>query len=209
MCSTHPQTTSPSTLSSVQLLSHVRLFVTPWTAAHHASLSITNPQSLLKLMSIESVMPSNHLILCHPLLLLPSVFPSIKVFSIESVLCITCPRNWSFNSALASMLPINIQGWFPLRLTGLISLQSKGLSRLFCNTRVQKHQFFGAYLFFMVQISHLYMTTGKTIALTLWTFVCKVVFLLFNTLSRFLIAFLLRSKHLFWKVCLNIMETID
>ena len=104
----------------VQSLSHVRLFATPWTAARQASLSITNSRSLLKLMSIESVMASNHLILCHPLLLLPSVFPSIRVFYNESVLCIRWPKYWSFRvSASASVLPVNIQDWFPLGWTGL------------------------------------------------------------------------------------------
>ena len=96
--------------SSVQSLSHVWLFATPWTAARQASLSITNSQSLLKLMSIESVIPFNHLILCHPLLLPPSIFPSIKVFSSESVLCIRWPKYWP---ASASVLPMNIQDWFP------------------------------------------------------------------------------------------------
>ena len=122
-------------LSSVQLLSYVRLFVTPWTAAHQASLSITNSQSLLKLMSSESVMPSNHLILCHPLLLLPSIFPSIRIFSSESVFCIKWPKYWSLTSA--SVLPVNIQDWFPLGMDGWISLQFKGLSRVFSNTIVQ------------------------------------------------------------------------
>ena len=113
-------------------------------AACQASLSITNSQSLPKLMAIESVMPSNHLILCCPLLLLPSISPSIRVFSNESVLHI---RSQSIGaSASASVLPVNIQDWFPLGLTGWISLQSKGLSRVFSNTPVQKHQFFGAQL---------------------------------------------------------------
>ena len=128
---------------SVQSLSRVQLFVTPWTAAHQASLSITNSQSLLKLMCIESVMPSNRLIFCHPLLL-PSIFPSIRVFSNESVLRIRWPNIGV--SASASVLPMNIQGWFPLGWTGWISLQSKGLSRVFFNTTVQKHQFFGTQL---------------------------------------------------------------
>ena len=130
--------------SSVQSLNHVRLFATPWTAARQASLSITNSQSLLKLMSIESMRPSNHLILCHPLLLPPSIFPSIRVFSNESVLLIVWPKYWSFS--FWSVLPMNIQDWFPLGLTGWISLQSKGLSRVFSNTTVQKHQVFGAQL---------------------------------------------------------------
>ena len=121
-------------LSSVQSLSHGRLFMTPWTAACQAFLSIVNSQSLFKLMTIELVMPSNHLILCRPLLLLPSIFPSISVFSNESVLHIRWPKYWSFN--------MNIQDWFSLGLTALISLQFKGLSRVFSNTTVQKHHFF-------------------------------------------------------------------
>ena len=133
--------------SSVQSLSHVRLFQTTWTAARQAALSFTISQSLLKLMSIESVMPHNHLILCHPLLL-PSIFPSIKAFSNESVLCIRWPKYWSFSTSTSSWKSIqsfqNIQGWFPLGLTDLISLLSKGLSRVFSSTAVWKHQFFGA-----------------------------------------------------------------
>ena len=123
----------------VQLLSHVWLFVTPWTAAQQAFLSFTFSWSLLKLMSIESVMPSNHLVLCCPLLLLPSIFPSIRVFSNELALCIRWPKYW--NSASASVLPMSVQGWFPSGLTGWISLQSKGLLRVFSSTTVQKHQF--------------------------------------------------------------------
>ena len=124
---------------SVAQFSHVQLFVTPWTAAHQSSLSITNSRSLLKLMSIESVMPSNHLILC-PLLLLPSVFSSTRVFSKWVVLHNRRSTYWSFS--FTSVLPMNIQGWFPLGLIGLFSLLSKGLSRVFSNTTVQKHQFF-------------------------------------------------------------------
>ena len=126
-------------ISSVQSLSRVWLVGTPWIAAHQASLSITNSQSLLKLMSMESVMPSSHLILCHPLLLLPPIPPSIRVFSNESTLHMRWPKYWSFG--LASVLPMNTQDWSPLGLTGWISLQSKGLSRVFSNTTVQKHQF--------------------------------------------------------------------
>ena len=132
--------TSLLQFSSVQSLSRIWLFVTPWTAAHQASLSFTISQSLLKLMSIEWVMPSNHLIFCHPLLLLPSIFPSIRVFSNASALHIRWPKYWSS----ASVLPMNIQGWFPLGLTGLISLLSKGLSRVLSSTTIWKHQFFGA-----------------------------------------------------------------
>ena len=122
-----------------QLLSHVQLFVTPWTIAHQVFLSFTVSHSLLKLMSIESVMSSNHLILCHSLLLLPSIFLSIRVFSNQSPHHIRCPKFWSFSFSLS--LPINIWGWFPLGLTGLVSLQSKGLSRFFSSTTIQKHQF--------------------------------------------------------------------
>ena len=126
-----------NSFSSVQLLSHVRLFVTPWTTARQASLSITNSPSLPKLMSIELVMPSNHLIL-HPLLLLPSIFPIIRAFSNESALHIRCPKYWSFSFSIS---PSNEYSGFPLGLTSLISLQSKELSRIFSIT-VQKHQFF-------------------------------------------------------------------
>ena len=129
---------------SVQSLSPVWLFVTPWTAALQASLSITNSWSLLKLMSIKSVMPSNHLILCQHLLHLPSLFPSIKVFSNESILHITCPNIGV--SASASVLLMNTQDWITSELIGLISLQSKGLSRVFSNTTIQKHQFICAQL---------------------------------------------------------------
>ena len=130
--------------SSLQLLSHVWLFVTPWTAAHQASLSITNTQSLLKLMSIELVMPSNHLILYRPLVLLLSIFPSFRVFSNESVLPIRWPKYWSFTFSIS--LPMNIQDWLPSRLIGWISSQSKGPSRVFSNTTVQKYQFLGTQL---------------------------------------------------------------
>ena len=126
----------------VQSLSCVQLFATPWITARQASLSITNSQSLFKLMSIESMMPSRHLILCHPLLLLPPIPPSIRVFSKESTLCMWWPKV----SALASILPMNTRDWPPLEWTGWISLKSKGLSRVFSNTIVQKHQFFGAQL---------------------------------------------------------------
>ena len=126
----------------VQLLSPIWFFVTPWTAAHQASLSITNFHSSLELMSIELVMTSNHLTLCHPLLLLPSIFPSIKVFFNELTL-LSVGQSIGV-SASASVLPMNIQDWFPLGLTGWISLQSKRLSRVFSNTTVQKHQFFSA-----------------------------------------------------------------
>ena len=137
------ETIFPVIISSVLSLSCVRLFATLWTAARRASLSITSSQSLLKLISIKLVMPSNHLILCHPLLLLSSISPSIRVFSNESVR-IRGPKYWV--SASPSVLPMNIQDWFLLGLSGFITLQSKGLSRVFSNTTVQKYQFFGAQL---------------------------------------------------------------
>ena len=128
--------------TSVQLLSRVRLFATQWTAVHQASLSIINSRSSLRLMSIESVMPSSHLILCCPLLLLPPTPPTITVFSNESTLCMRWPKYWSFNF---SIIPSKeSQRWPPSEWTGWISLQSKGLSRVFSNITVQKHQFFGA-----------------------------------------------------------------
>ena len=130
--------------SSIQSLICVQLFATPWTAAPQASLSITNSWSLPKLMSIELVMPSNHLILCRPLLLLPSIFPIIRVFSNESALRIRWPKYWSLASA--SVLPMNTQDWSLLGWTGWISLQSKGLSRVFPNSTVKKHQTFGVQL---------------------------------------------------------------
>ena len=130
--------------SSVQSLSHVQLFATPWITAHQASLSNTNSRSSLKLVSIELVMPSSHLILCCPLVLLLPIPPSIRVFSNESALRIKWPTIGV--SASASALPMNTQDWSPWGWTGWISLQSKGLSRVFSNTTVQKHQFFGAQL---------------------------------------------------------------
>ena len=127
----------------------------------------------------------------HPFLLLPSIFPSIRVFSNEQFF----PSD-SQSIGPSLFLPMNIQGWFPLGLTGLISLQSKELSRVFSSTTIQKHQLCGAQPFFVVQLSQPYMTTGKTTALTIWTFVGKVMSLLFSMLSRFVIAFLPRSRHL-------------
>ena len=133
-----------SKFRSVQSLSRVQLLETPRTSAYQASLSITNSWSLPKLMSIESVMPSNHLIICRPLLLLSSIFPSIRVFSNESTLCIMWPKYWSFTFNIS---PSNEDsGWSALGWTGWISLQSKGLSRVFSNTTVQKHQFFSTQL---------------------------------------------------------------
>ena len=142
----------------VLLLSHVWLFAAPWTAARQVSLPFTISQSLLKFMSVESAMPSNSLIVCHPLLL-PSIFPSIGVFSNESALCFRWPSIEA--SASASVLPMNIQGWLSLGLTGLISLQSKELSRGFSSIKTQKHQFFSTQPSLWSTSHYPYMTTGK------------------------------------------------
>ena len=183
-----------SKISSVQSLIRVRLFVTLWTAALQASLSITNSRSLLKLTSIESVMPSNHLILCHPLLLLPSIFPSITVFSNESVLCIRWPKDWSFSFSIS---PSNeYSGLISFRMGWLDLLAVQGTLRSLLQHRSSKASILCCSVFFMIQLSHPYMTPGKTIALTRWTFVSKVMSLLFNMLSRLVIAFLPRSKRL-------------
>ena len=143
--------------------------------------------SLLRLMFSDVVMPSNHLILCQPLLLLPSIFPSIRVFSNKLTLCIRWTKYWRFGFKISPSNGYSVL--ITLGLTGLISLLSKGLSGIFSSTTVQKH-ILGCSAFFMAQISHLYMTTGNTIALTIWSFFIKVMFLLFNILSSFVIAFL-------------------
>ena len=178
--------------SSVQSL--VWLFATPWTAACQASLSITSSWSLLKLMFLKSVMPSNHLILCHPLLLLPSSFPSIRVFSDEPVLHIRWPKYWSFSFSIS---PSN-------EYSGLISFRIDWFDLLAVpetlKSLLQHHGSRASILWysalFMVQLSHPYLTTGKTIALTRWTFVGKVMSLSFNMLSSSVIVFLPRSKYL-------------
>ena len=167
--------------------------MTPWTTARQASLSITNSWSLLKLMSIESVMPSNHLILCRPLLLLPSIFPSIKVFSNESALHIRWPKYYSFSFSIS---PSNEHsGLISFRVTWF-DLSVQGTRKSLLQYHSSKASILWRSAFFIVQFSHPYMTPGKTIALTTWTFVSKVMFLLFNMLSRLVIAFLPRSKHL-------------
>ena len=150
-------------ISSVQTLSCVQLFATPWAAAHQSSLSITNSLSRLKLMSIELVMPSNHCILCRPLLLLPSIFPSIRAFSNESAFPIRWPKYWSFSFNISLLM--NTQDWSPLGWNGWISLQSKGLSRVFSSTHNSKASILQHSAFVMVWLSHPYMTTGKTVAL--------------------------------------------
>ena len=179
--------------SSVQLLSCVRLFATPWTAACQASLSITNSRSPPKLMSIESVMPSNHLILYPPLLLLPSVFPSIRVFSNESALRMRWPKYWSFSFSIS---PSNEHpGLISFRMDLLDPLTVLGTLKSLLQHHSSKASILWCSAFFMFQLSHPYMTTGKTIVLTRWTFVSKVI-LLFNMLSRLVITFLSRSKYL-------------
>ena len=166
----------------------------PWTAAHQASLSITNSWSLLRLLSIESVLPSNHLVLCQPLLLLPSIFPSIRVFSSESVLQIRWPTYWSFSFSIS---PSNEHpGLISFRMDWLDLLAVQGTLKSLRQHHSSKASILWHPAFFIVRLSHPYMTTGKTIALTRRTFVDKVMSLLFNMLSRLVIAFLPRSKRL-------------
>ena len=181
--------------SSVQSLSHVRLFATPWIAACQASLYITNSQSLLKLMSIKSVMPSSYLILCRTLLLLPPILPSIRVFSNESTLLMTWPKYWSFSFSIS---PFNEHpGLISFRMDWLDLLAVQGtLKSLLLQHHSSKASILQHSAFFTVQLSHPYMTTGKIIALTRWTFVGKVMSLSLNMLSRLVITFLPRSKRL-------------
>ena len=177
-----------SSVSSVQSLSHVRLFATLWTAAHQASLSITNLQSLLKLMSTESVMPSDHLILCRPLLLLPSTFPSIRVSSNKSLLRIRWPKYWSFSFSIS---PSNeYSGLISFRMDWLDLPVVQGTLKTLLQHHSSKASILQRSAFFTVQLSHPYMTTGKIIALTRQTFVGKVISLIFNMLSRLVITFL-------------------
>ena len=160
------------------------------TAAHQTSLSLTNARSILKLMSIESVMPSNHLILCHPLLLPLSIFPRIRVFSNESVLRIRWPKYWSFSISPSS----EYSGLISFRMNWMDLLAVQGTLKSLLQHHSSKTSILWCSAFFIVQLSHSYMTTGKTIALTRQTFVGKVMSLLFNMLSRLAIAFLPRSK---------------
>ena len=183
-----------NTFSSVQLLSPVQLFAIPWTAARQASLSFNNSQSLLKHIPIKLLIPSNHLILCCPLLLLPSIFPNIKVYPNESVLRIRWPKYWSFSFNISPSNEYSVVISFRIDWLDLLAVQGTLKSLL------QHHSSTASVLqhsaFFIVQFSHPYKTTGKTLALTRWTFVSKVVSLPLNTLSRLVIAFLARSKHL-------------
>ena len=178
-------------ISSVELFSYVQLSATPWTATCQASL--TNSQSLLKLMSIESVVLSNHFILCHPLLLPPSIFPSIRIFSNKSALRIRWPTYWSFSFNIS---PSNEHpGLISFRMDCLDVLAVQGTLKSLLQYHSSKASIFQCSAFFIVQLSHPYMTTGKTIALTIWTFISKGMSLRFNTLSKFVVAFLPRSKH--------------
>ena len=180
--------------SSVQLLSRVRLFATPWTAARQASLSITNSRTSLRLTSIKSVMPSTHLILRGPLLLLPPIPSSIRVFSNESTLHMRWPKYWSFSFSISPSK--EILGLISFRMDSLDLLAVQGTLKSLLQHHTSKASILQCSAFFTVQLSHPYMTTGKTIALTRRTFVGKVMSLLFNMLSRLDITFLPRSKHL-------------
>ena len=201
------QTCQPSQLHNiyvvVQLLSHVRPFVTPWTAARQASLSFTISQSLPKLMSIESVMPSNHLILCCPLLLLPSSFPSTRVFSNESALLIRWPKYWSFNFTISPSSEYSELISFCIDCLDFLAVQ--GTLKSLLQHHTSKASILQHSAFFTVQLSHPYMTSGKTIALTRWTLVGKVMSLLLNILSRLVITFLPRSKRLLSLVLLHFL----
>ena len=176
--------------SSVQSLSHIQLFATPWTTACQAFLSITNSRSPPKPKSIESVMPSNHLILCRSLLLLPSIFPSIRVFSNESAFHIMWPKYWSFSYSISHSNEYS--GLISFRIDWLDLLVVQGTLKSLLQHHSSKASILQRSAFFIVQLSHPYMTTGKTIALTRWTFVGKVISLLFNMLSRLVITFLPR-----------------
>ena len=185
---------APSLFSSVQSLSRVWLFVTPWITACPASLSITNSRSLPKLKSIESVMPSSHLILCHPRLLLSPIPPRIRVFSNESTLCMRWPKYWSFSFNIS---PSNEHpGLISFRMDWLDLFAVQGTFKSLLQHHSSKAPILQPSAFFTLQLSHPYMTTGKTIALTRQTFVGKVMSLLFNILSRLVITFLPRSKRL-------------
>jgi len=203
---THPKSDYFGVVVFVHSLSHVWLFVTPWIAAHQAFLSFTISWSLLKLMSIESVMPSSHLILCHSLRLLPSIFPTIRVFSSELALHIRWSKYWNFSFSIS---PSNeYSGLISFRIDWFDLLAVQGTLMSLLQHHSSKASILQCSAFFMVQVSHPCMTTRKTKALTRWTFVGRVTSVLFNTLSRtwlkrlsssrsrFVIAFLPRNKRL-------------
>ena len=179
---------------SVQSLSRVWLLATPWITAHQASLSITNNRSSLKLTSIELVMPSSHLILCCPLLLLPPIPLNIRVFFRESTLYMKWPKYWSFSFSI--ILSKEIPGLISFRMDWLDLLAVQGTLKSLLQHHSSKVSILWHSGFFTVQLSYPYMTTGRTIALTRWTFVGKVMSLLFNMPSRLVITFFPRSKHL-------------
>ena len=181
-------------VSSVQLLSCVWLFVTPWTTAHQASLSITNSHRLFKLMSIESLMTSNNLSLCCPLFLLHSIFANIRVFSNESVFCIRWPKYWSFSSSIS--LSSEYLALISVRMDWFDLLAAQRTLKCLLQHCSSKASVFRYSAFFIAQLSHAYMTTGKMKDLTRWTFVGKVMSLLFNMLSKLVITFPTRSKWL-------------
>ena len=185
----------------VQSISHVLLFVTAWTAALQACLSFSISQSLFKFMSIKLVMPSNHPVPRHPLLLLPSILPSIWVFSNELALHIRWPKYWSFSFSISPSNEYSGLISFRSHWFDLLAVQGTLQSLLQHHSSKASFLWYSAYL--VVQISHPYMTTGKTIALTIWNFIGKIMSLLFNMLSRFVTAFLPRSKTSF-----NFMATI-
>ena len=191
---THQVYSSHFQIRSDQSFSPVRLFATPWITARQASLSITKSRRSLRLTSIESVMPSSHLILCRPLLLLPPIPPSIRVFSSESNLLMRWPKYWSFSFSISPSK--EIPGLISFRMNWLDLLAVPGTLKSLLQHHSSKASILRCSAFFTVQFSHPYMTTGKTIALTRRTFVDKVMSLLLNMLSRLVIIFLPRNKHL-------------
>ena len=180
----------------VELLSHIQFFATPWTAACQGSLSFTLSQSLVKLMSIESVIPSNHLILCCPLLLLPSIFLILNVFSNESALHIRQPKCWSFNFSISVSSSNEYSGLSSFRIDQFDQLTVQGTLKSLLQHRNSKTPLLQCSAFFIIQLSHPSMTTRKTITFTIQTFADQVMFLLINTLSTLVIAFLPRSPRL-------------
>ena len=190
-----------------QLLSHVQIIATPWTTAHQAYLSITNSRGLINLMSVETVIPFSHLILCRPLLLQPSIFLSIRVFSSESTPCMRWPKYWSFSFSIS---PSNEHpGLISLRMDWLDLLAVQGTLKSLLQHHSSKASILQCSAFFTVQLSHPYMTTGKTIDLTRWTFVGKVMSLLFNMLSRLVITFPPRRKRLYFMAAVTICSDFE
>ena len=185
----------------VQSLSYVQLFATPWTTGHQTSLSFTNSQSLVKLNSIESVVPSNNLFLCRPLLLLPLIFLSLRVFSNQSVLPVRWPKYWSFSFSISPSNEYSGLSFFRMDWLDLLAVQGT-LKSLLQHHSLKASILWRLAFFNKIQLSHLYVTTGKTIALTRQTFVRKVMSLLLNILSRLVITFLPRSK------CVNFMAAV-